>query len=286
MTPSDTPPTEQGTYFSDAENAGEMARLIKQARFTTKGWGGPFPNQLDLSAFHNVLDLACGPGEWVQDVAKANPTMQVTGVDLSQTMIAFANDISREISNAHFQVMDITRRMDFPDNSFDFINSHFIFGFMKTSAWPTLLQECKRILRPGGAVILNEPEFPLSNSLPFEQLGGFFAQAMRKAGQSFSPDGRHFGITLMLKPLLADAGFERLQQEGRITDISAGTELHTFLYEDYRTLFHLVQPFLLTMSVTTADEFKRIYHQMLHDLNTSSFRAFGCAVRAWGYKAA
>ena len=286
MPPSDAPPSEQGTYFSDAENAGEMARLIKQARFTTKGWGGPFPNQLDLSTFHDVLDLACGPGEWVHDVAKTYPAMQVTGVDLSRTVIMFANDIGRALPNAHFQIMDITKPLDFPDNSFDFINSRFIFGFMKTSAWSALLQECKRILRPGGAVILNEPEFPLSNSLAFEQLGGFFAQALRKAGQSFSPDGRHFSVTLMLKPLLADAGFERLQQEGRLTDISAGTELHPFLYEDYRTLFHLAQPFLLTMGVTTANEFERIYHQMLHDIRSSSFRAFGCAVRVWGYKSA
>ncbi|MGB8346960.1 MAG: hypothetical protein WCD86_18880 [Ktedonobacteraceae bacterium] len=28
------------TYFADTENAGEMARLLKQARFATQGLGG------------------------------------------------------------------------------------------------------------------------------------------------------------------------------------------------------------------------------------------------------
>jgi hypothetical protein len=86
----------------------------------------------------------------------------------------------------------------------------------------------------------------------------------------------------MLGQLLADAGFEQIQQEFQGQDLSAGTELHQALYEDYQVLFHLAQPFLLKMGVTTAHEFEPLYQQMLHDLRDPHFRSLGFGVRAWG----
>lgn len=280
------PSAGQGRYFSDAENAGEMARLLKQARLTTKGMGGPFPPHLEPTRLRDVLDLACGPGEWVLHVAQAYPHLQVTGVDISETMIHFAHSISAQQPNAHFQRMDIRTPLAFPDNAFDLVNGRFLFGFLTPAAWSALLEECRRVLRPGGMLSLYEAELNLTNSLAFEHLSGFFAQALYRAGQSFSPDGRHLGITLMLGQLLTDAGFEQLQQEFQGQDLSVGTELHQALYEDYQVLFHLVQPFLLQMGVTTAHEFAQLYQQVLHDLRDPQFRSLGFGVRAWGSKPA
>ncbi len=65
-------------------------------------------------------------------------------------------------------------------------------------AWPHLLQECVRITRPGGSIRLTEAEYSLSNSPAFERIGALCTQALKIAGQSFSPDGRHIGITPML----------------------------------------------------------------------------------------
>jgi ubiquinone/menaquinone biosynthesis C-methylase UbiE len=181
------PSAEQHTYFSDVENAGEMARLLKQARLTTKGMGGPFPPSLEPTKLHNVLDLACGPGEWVLHVAQSYPHIQVTGVDISETMIQFARSISAQEPNAHFHRMDIRTPLDFPQNAFDLVNGRFLFGFLTPPAWKALLEECRRVLRPGGMLTLYEAELNLTNSLAFEQLSGCFAQALYRAGQSFSP---------------------------------------------------------------------------------------------------
>lgn len=287
-TPSDQPqqPHESGIYFSDVEHAGEMARLTKESRLLTKGWGGPFPPQIDLSTIHNVLDIACGPGEWVLHVAQHYPQMQVTGIDISEMMIHFAGSISTETPNAHFQVMDALHPLDFADSSFDLVNMRLIFNFMKNTAWPKLLRECYRILRPNGVALMTETEFSLSNSLAFEQMNTLFAQALYAAGQSFSPDGRHIGIIPMLGQLLADAGFKQQQHETQGADLSAGTQFHKDLYEDYRMLFHFARPFLLQIGVTTEEQFEQIYHQMLNDLDSTSFRAFGFSLRVWGYKPA
>ena len=55
-------PERENTYVIDAENAAEMARLMRQEQIVTAGMGGIFPEQSDLSEIRHVLDLACGPG--------------------------------------------------------------------------------------------------------------------------------------------------------------------------------------------------------------------------------
>jgi SAM-dependent methyltransferase len=106
--------TPHTTYFADAENAGEMARLLKQARFATKGLGGLFPRCMDVSSVHEMLDLACGPGEWVLAVADAYPAMRVTGIDQSTVMVQFARSISHAIPTVSFEVMDVLSPLGLP----------------------------------------------------------------------------------------------------------------------------------------------------------------------------
>ena len=57
------PPPEK-RYFIDPENAAEMARLTHQDSLVTTIMGGLFPERSDLSCVRDVLDIACGPGEW------------------------------------------------------------------------------------------------------------------------------------------------------------------------------------------------------------------------------
>src|SRR5205807_5280187 len=151
-------PQDENTYFIDAESGAETARLLNQDRLITSHMGGIFPARFDLSNVKDVLDIGCGPGGWVLDVAFAYPEMNVVGIDISQTTIEYARAQAKVqlLDNVSFKVMDATRPLAFPDNSFDFINARFIFAFMPTSAWPKLLQECIRLTRPGGTIRLTE----------------------------------------------------------------------------------------------------------------------------------
>src|SRR5690349_18872644 len=80
------------TYVIDAESAAEHARLFDQDTLLTEAMGGPLSEQGEeaLRGVRDVLDIGCGPGGWVQRVARDYPHMQVTGIDLSTTMIAYA----------------------------------------------------------------------------------------------------------------------------------------------------------------------------------------------------
>ena len=75
----------ENTYIIDTESATEMARLIDQSRCMNEAMGSLFPDKIDLSGIHTVLDVACGPGEWVQEVASLYPHITLVGICLLYT---------------------------------------------------------------------------------------------------------------------------------------------------------------------------------------------------------
>ena len=84
------------TYVIDAKSATAQARLIDQETLLTEAMGGPPPEQSAqaLEHIHDVLDIGCGPGGWVHTVAQTYPQTQATGIDVSTTMITYAQAIA------------------------------------------------------------------------------------------------------------------------------------------------------------------------------------------------
>jgi ubiquinone/menaquinone biosynthesis C-methylase UbiE len=275
------PKPNESTYIIDSESGAEMARLMVQDRILTEGMGGLFTELPDdaLVNVHDILDLACGPGGWVLDVAYEYPKINVVGIDISNQLIDYARAQARVrwLSNVSFHVMDILKPLEFDDESIDLINARFLFGVLPKAEWPKLLSECKRVLRPGGIVRLTECEMTLSNSLAFEKLSGMFTRALQLSGHSFSPDGRHVGITPMLGRLLREAGFENLRRKAHMVDASEGMEAYESCFQNYRVACKLIEPFLIKLGLTTQEEFDDIYQQMLNEMSSDGF----CAV--WFY---
>ena len=268
----------------DSENAAEVARLSRQDRFFTQHMGGLFPERTDLAPIREMLDIACGPGGWATDVAEAFPEVQVTGVDISPLMIAYARATAEEkgILNVHFREMDVLRPFDFPDNSFDLVNARLLFSFMPPTSWPTFLQECWRVTRPGGIIRLTDCENGLSNSFACEQLGGLMASALKKTGQSFSPDGKHLGITPMLGRFLRDAGCKNVQRISHCFDYSAGTDAHLEAFQNTMVGYKLTQPFIIRMGVATQQELDRLYQQALEEMQSANFCGLFFYLTVWG----
>src|SRR5690242_3070526 len=151
-------------YIIDAENAAEMARLMVQSRVVTEAMGGVLPEQSGQGQIFQVLDVACGPGGWLLDVVKKYPHRRGVGVDISQLMMEYATVQAKQqgLANVQFQVMDITRPLQFADGAFDLINGRMMTGFLTTSQWPALVQECYRVAKSGGILRFTEAEWGFS----------------------------------------------------------------------------------------------------------------------------
>src|SRR5690348_3316459 len=116
----------------EADNSTNMARLLNQSSLLTQAAGRLFPEHVDMTTVKRVLDLGCGPGGWVLEVASHFPSIQITGVDLSSAMIdyAHAHAVARGYENAHFQVMDILQLFVLEDASFDLVHGRFLSSFL------------------------------------------------------------------------------------------------------------------------------------------------------------
>jgi ubiquinone/menaquinone biosynthesis C-methylase UbiE len=279
-------PREETTYVIDPESGAETARLMFQDELLTRQLGGLFPVEIDEAGTKQILDLACGPGGWVLNVAHDYPNAEVYGVDISQAFVhyAAAQAWSRRLDNAYFRVMNILQPLDFDDDSFDVLNARLLFGFMPTRAWPGILKECLRILRPGGLICLAECEMGITNGPISERLSHIFLQAMQRAGMIFSPDGRHVGITPMLGSLLHDAGFEDIQQKPEAIDYSAGSPVHDAFCENIMVGSKLAQPFMIKMGIAAQEELDQLYMQCQEEVQGDDFRAIWYYLRAWGRK--
>jgi ubiquinone/menaquinone biosynthesis C-methylase UbiE len=278
----------ESTYVIDAESGTEMARLINQERLLTRVMGGVFPEHFDLSHVSHILDIGCGPGGWVLDVAFENPKINVMGVDISQQMVEYAraHAEAQGMNNASFQVMNVLEALEFDDNSFDIVNARYIQAFMMKTSWAPVMKEIMRILRPGGTLLLTEGEWSVSNSPAFEKMSAMLTRVGTVTGRSFSPDGRHIGITPMLGRFLRDAGFVDIQKKAHALDFSAGTEDYGDTYQDLMAGLKLLEPYLVRAKMTTEEEFDELYQQALAELMLDSFCAVGYMLTVWGKKPA
>lgn len=279
-------PEQDVTYRIDTENMAEMARLIKQARLATEQ-AGLFPPQIDLAQRKNVLDLASGPGEWSLGVAQCYPWCQVTGVDISEAMTSYARISAQNqgLYNVQFRLMNVQQPLDFPDASFDVVHGRFMVGFLSPTLWSQVIAECFRVLRPGGIFCSTEADGIGTNTSPsLTRYNSIIVQAIRMAGQSFTAVGDAIGITAMQARLLQNAGFQHIQQQAHVSNYSKGRTEHEVIYDDWRTMLKLVQPFLLSCKLATQEELDRLYERALAEMLDENFCAVGFFQTVWGEK--
>lgn len=106
-----------------------------------------------LSGHEKVLDAGCGTGHTALYFARH--VAQVVGVDLSEAMLTQADSLAGErgISNVQFRRADV-EDLPFPDASFDLVTTRY-----SAHHWPrplTALREFRRVLRPGGRLLLGD----------------------------------------------------------------------------------------------------------------------------------
>lgn len=104
----------------------------------------------------SVLDLAAGTGDFAVAIARAVPSARVLAVDASPRMIEFANArlASRDsdvASRVHTAVGDMMA-IDLPDASVDLVTAGYAVRNVPTAA--DALREMRRVLRPGGRLVL------------------------------------------------------------------------------------------------------------------------------------
>ena len=276
------------TYFvQDRANREELNRLHIQDRMLTESMGGVLPEQPDPTAFPRVLDIGCGIGAWLIELAKTTPTCTtLIGVDVSITYVEYARAqaTAAQVSDrVEFRFMDALGMLDFPDHSFHLVNQRFASSWLRTWDWPKVLQEYQRVCRAGGVVRITEPEWiPVSNSPALRRLNQLSLQAFVNAGHVFTPASD--GLTSQLGTLLQQCGLEQVQTRAYTLEYHAGTLEGQRFLEDMKLIYRTGLPFMRKWT-RVPDDYETLYRQMLGEVQQPGFVASLGLLTAWGIKA-
>jgi ubiquinone/menaquinone biosynthesis C-methylase UbiE len=274
----------ENTYIIDSESAAEMARLIDQAQCMNGAMGDLLPQGVDLTTDTDMLDVACGPGVWAQEVAFAHSRARVVGIDISPTMIAFARQRAQValLDNVRFQVMDVRAPLAFDPESFDLVNARFMAAFLPRNEWPGIIKEFARITRVGGTIVLTETDIfspDNTNSPALEEWNALCREAVYRAGL-YTSTGTP--VTSVLEALLQEAGCQNIRHRWHSLDFSAGASAHKAVCDNLRCALKLVQPFLLHMVQTTQEHLDTLYEQGLVEMMQDNFHGYTRFMTAWG----
>lgn len=275
-------------YFVDQERMEEMVRLVKQAHLFDHSITSLYPERAGAQAatYRHILDVACGPGNWILTLAERYPQTQFTGIDLSERMIEYARMQAEErvLPNVEFHVMDATKPLTFIEESFDLVNLRLVSYFMQTNNWKRLFQECRRVLRIGGWIQATDGDMNVKVNAPaLVKLSDVIVKGLWKTGQSFCESGPTTGITAMFPSLLQDAGFVSIETIAHVIDYSAGALAHDAIVRNFTSILELLQPFLVRSGMKK-EEIDRLYQQADREMHSEDFRACWFLMTAFGQK--
>jgi len=102
-----------------------------------------------------VLEVAVGTGLTFAAILKRNPSGRNEGVDLTPAMLERAKHraAATGAQNCHLSQGD-AYALDYADSTFDVVVNNFMFDLLPEQDFATVLAEFKRVLRPGGRLVL------------------------------------------------------------------------------------------------------------------------------------
>jgi SAM-dependent methyltransferase len=162
-----------------------------------------------------ILDMGCTVGHSTLAWAEAFPDAEVHGIDVAAPVLRYAH--ARAVAMGlpvHFSQQN-AEQTDFEDESFDVIVSHIMLHETSNRALPRVLEECRRLLKPGG--IMMHLEIPRPDDI-FEKF--MFDWEAYNNNEPFSMGCRESDLV----GLTADAGFdpERVKFAGADAGLAAG----------------------------------------------------------------
>jgi len=100
-----------------------------------------------------ILDVATGTGDLALEMQRRCPEAQVTGSDFCPEMLAYAAD-----DGVKETVVADALNMPFADDSYDVLT--VAFGLRNMASWPDALKEMRRVLKPGGHLLVLDFSLP------------------------------------------------------------------------------------------------------------------------------
>ncbi|KAJ2963218.1 hypothetical protein NQZ79_g1680 [Umbelopsis isabellina] len=211
-----------------------------------------FENDID------ALDVGCGPGSWVLDMATEYPHVQFYGTDISggqKQLGAHSHSMKKYYTNCHstdtfpqsiyprnchFSLANVLDPSPFEDRQFQFIQMRFFAVALRATEWKQAYENLYSMLLPGGYLQVLEPSILMdTEDSDIQDVIGAFTTLLEKKGQDYD-------IGPKIPGMLKDVGFNVLMDHKLKSPIGWGGKITERGAEDMRSLYHSIAPFLAT----------------------------------------
>jgi SAM-dependent methyltransferase len=135
-----------------------------------------------------ILDVGCGGGRWVREVASEHQGARVVGLDStppSESSPAISNVFDRTASSPlryAFVQHNALEPLTFASASFDLTHMRLMMGVLPVAAWPQVVGELARVTKPGGWVELVEGDLIQHGGPALETMQRWALQVMLPQG--------------------------------------------------------------------------------------------------------
>ena len=103
----------------------------------------------------SILEIAIGTGLTFKEIVMANPNGENFGVDLTPAMLEKAKGRITTLGIKNFEIsVGDAYELKFPDQKFDLLMNNYMFDLLPERDFITVLMEFRRVLKPGGRLIL------------------------------------------------------------------------------------------------------------------------------------
>lgn len=171
-----------------------MRELLKQPTSTSPAWMDNLSTQMtDTGSVYttgsgqqakstaHILDIACGTGIWLMEMASEFPHAQFYGIDIS---VMYPTTIKPP--NVHFLRGDVCENLPYPDAFFDYVHMGMVYNCFSSqdrkvfpaklnflcssplsNLFQMLLKEIKRVMKPGAYFECRDVEPHIRNAGPY-----------------------------------------------------------------------------------------------------------------------
>ncbi len=258
------------------EISDEVKRMLRLDRLLCEELRGPLPREIEMRRVRKVLDVACGPGGWVHEMATRYPRIQISGIDNNPYYISQARLITGGMRNVNFQVQDMVQMGQVPPfqpHSFDLIHLRFVAAEVHFQQFAGLIETLKRLSKPGGVIVWREAELPLTSSPALDTLEGALLSALQHAGRSFAPGySLTAGIAVWMRFWLRRAGFCNVRDLSRQIDVGYGSRAHGTFCEQVLQFALQIRPLVLQMEVMTEHDYDVAIRRLGDEIVDKHFR--------------
>ncbi|RHZ61252.1 hypothetical protein Glove_349g105 [Diversispora epigaea] len=251
----------------------EIQRFKNEHRLLISIWQVSFSapvKEILKSSGAKVLDVECGYGIWLSEVAQEYPNATFIGIDSSK------NIPTTLPNNANLIRCDPKKRLPFSDGTFDYV--HCRNGSIAFSTDPSIIPEMVRVLKAGGFIELCEVDAHNVNEGP----------SMKKIADG----GMSLGVTRGVDGMIGEKVDEILLKNGEITNIvhlqrygqlgTWGGEKGTMAVENFRNNWLSLKDQLVEFMNISPEDFDKLIEKCIRE--TERFRTYFKTHRIYGQK--